>query len=409
MSAGDHEARLERRLERERAIRREAEAIAEGATRRLYELSERLKHSESELRMREAQLEEAQELAHLGSWSWDVLADAVAWSDELYRIYGVEPTAFAATYEGLLALVHPDDRDLVRDAVERSLVAAEPFEFDHRILRPDGEERWVHGRGQVVTDADGKPTRMFGTAQDITARRRVDESLRQFIAIASHELQSPLAPIVGLTQTLLMRWGSITEQEKIRFVEAIRRQASRLSRLAGELLTLSRLEAGALEVNPEVVDVTTVLRRVAADAPDGRGVGFRCPGTLLARADQSLLEQILVNYLDNACKYGADPIVLEADDAGDFVEVRVRDEGEGVPPVFVPRLFDRFTQAHPARQVRGSGLGLSIVRGLARAQGGEVWYEPNRPKGACFGVRLPKPGVEVADGDHDRHRSADRR
>jgi signal transduction histidine kinase len=110
-------------------------------------------------------------------------------------------------------------------------------------------------------------------------------------------------------------------------------------------------------------------------------------------ADPNHFRQIVTNFLTNALKYGRTPIQVEAAVSDGTVEVRVRDQGEGVPEDFVPRLFEKFAQAPGVAQAhRGTGLGLSIVRGLARAQGGDAWYEPNEPRGSCFGVRLPRAG-----------------
>ena len=115
-----------------------------------------------------ALLGEAQGVAHIGSWEWHVPSDEVAWSRELYRLYGLRPGGFPANYEGLLSYVHPEDRDAVDRTLRRALVDHAPFSFEHRVVRHDGATRIVHGRGQVETDDSGNPVRIFGTAQDVT-------------------------------------------------------------------------------------------------------------------------------------------------------------------------------------------------------------------------------------------------
>lgn len=126
----------------------------------------------------EAQLAEAQQLAHVGSWDWDIANDRVTWSDETYRIYGLEPKSAPVTYEVYHGLVHADDRDLVSEHVQRSLTTGEPFDYEHRIVRPDGAVRLLNARGRVVRGANGKPVRMFGTGQDITEWRMAEIALR---------------------------------------------------------------------------------------------------------------------------------------------------------------------------------------------------------------------------------------
>jgi PAS domain S-box-containing protein len=122
-------------------------------------------------------LREVQQLARVGSWEWDVLSDTVVWSEELYRIYGVSPRDFRATYEGFLKHLHPDDRERVREIVGRAYRTGEPFEYDHRVVSPDGSVRLVHARGRVEMDGAGRAVRMVGTCQDITELKRTAEAL----------------------------------------------------------------------------------------------------------------------------------------------------------------------------------------------------------------------------------------
>ena len=129
-------------------------------------------------------LGEAQGVAHIGSWEWHVPSDEVAWSRELYRLYGLKPGGFPADYAGLLSYVHPEDRDAVDSTIRKALVDHSPFSFEHRVVRHDGATRVVHGRGQVETDDSGDPVRVFGTAQDVTDQRRTQEQFRQLVESA---------------------------------------------------------------------------------------------------------------------------------------------------------------------------------------------------------------------------------
>jgi PAS domain S-box-containing protein len=129
-------------------------------------------------------LGEAQGVAHIGSWEWHIPSDEVAWSRELYRLYGLRPGGFPATYAGLLSYVHPEDRDSVDRTLRGALVDHAPFSFEHRVVRHDGATRIVHGRGQVETDDRGEPVRMFGTAQDVTDQRRTQEQFRGLVESA---------------------------------------------------------------------------------------------------------------------------------------------------------------------------------------------------------------------------------
>jgi PAS domain S-box-containing protein len=159
-------------------------------------------------------LEQAQRSAQLGSWEWDIRANQVTWSKEMFRVYGREPGSVDVSYETFLELVHPDDREMVRRSVEHAFQTHEPFAFDHRVVWPDGAVRWLHGRGRVVTDAEGKAVRMVGSGQDITERRRASEAQR-LLAEASEALASStdygvtLSTVANLAVRSLADWCSV--------------------------------------------------------------------------------------------------------------------------------------------------------------------------------------------------------
>jgi diguanylate cyclase (GGDEF)-like protein/PAS domain S-box-containing protein len=155
-----------------------ATALAEANVALEAEIRER-RLVEDELRESRSRLAEAQQIAHVGSWEWDVETNRVSWTDELYRMYGVAPGQFQGTFEGFLSCVHPEDRTLVTNAVQASIASRSPFEFEHRVIRPDGDIAVLQGRGRIITDADGRVIRLIGSGQDITESRNVEERLRQ--------------------------------------------------------------------------------------------------------------------------------------------------------------------------------------------------------------------------------------
>jgi two-component system, chemotaxis family, CheB/CheR fusion protein len=143
----------------------------------MLDITER-RQAEEELQKSQSLLSEAEEIATMGSWEWDVLSSSLYWSPSLYRIYGASPAEFKATYENFLALVHPDDREMVQQHVQRALEDHQPFTFIHRIVRPDGAVRVLQARGQVTVDEEDQPVRMVGTGQDITDRKAIEDALR---------------------------------------------------------------------------------------------------------------------------------------------------------------------------------------------------------------------------------------
>jgi PAS domain S-box-containing protein len=157
-----------------RLVRENGTPVAvEGIAR---DISER-RRAEEDLRRTQESLTKAQEIAHLGSWDWDIVANELRWSDEIFRIFGLQPQGFGATYEAFLERVHPEDRDPVQRAVEASLAGERPYSIEHRVVRPDGSERIVHEQAEVSFDGEGRPVRMLGTVLDITERKRAELAL----------------------------------------------------------------------------------------------------------------------------------------------------------------------------------------------------------------------------------------
>ena len=144
----------------------------------VYDVTERREAAEV-LRKSEARLAEAQRLAHLGGWEWDIRTDEISWSDEVYRIYGLAPRSFVPSFERFMEVVHPDDKVLISGAIGGALTSCKPYELEHRIVRPDGEVRWVHRRAEVVRGEGGEPLRMIGTVHDITEREETARALKE--------------------------------------------------------------------------------------------------------------------------------------------------------------------------------------------------------------------------------------
>lgn len=152
--------------------------------------TEELSSAYERLAGRERQLAEAQELAHIGSWEWDIRPNLVTWTDELYRIFGLEPQSVAVTYESFLERVHPEDRSAVAATVQQALRDHQPFQFDRRILLEAGTVKWVQGRGRVIVDRDGRAVKMAGTAQDISERKRAEDNSHRLKEVERRQRQA---------------------------------------------------------------------------------------------------------------------------------------------------------------------------------------------------------------------------
>lgn len=382
---------------------------------RVVERTATLRQAYEALQNSEALLADAERIAGLGSWGWDMPGDQVRWSEQLYRIYGVDPGSFRATFAGFLQLVHPEDRARVEHAVRQAAETAQPFEFEHRIVRPDGEVRLMHARGHVVTDPAGRAVRMAGTGQDVTAQRRAAEAVEQlkelerlkdmdhfrtqFLNVAAHELSTPLTPL--LLQLAILRdpaVGPLNEAQR-HSVDILERNVERLAKLVQDTLEAARLQAHRLGVEPRPMDLAVaVAEAVEAFREPARRAGVaveaRLDGPVQVLADPARVHQVLMNLLGNAWKFtpagGRVTVSCAAeDDAG---VVRVADTGAGFSPGDGGKLFEPFAQLPEAASARteGTGLGLYLCRGIVELHGGRMWAEsPGPGQGATLGFTLP--------------------
>ncbi|WP_068922941.1 sensor histidine kinase [Planobispora rosea] len=231
--------------------------------------------------------------------------------------------------------------------------------------------------------------------------RRANALRDHLVAVVSHELRSPLTAVRGFLEIIDENPGLPPERAR-QMIARSQILLARLTMLTEDLLTTPGLEAGQLPVNPVPVNLREALTECAVLFPEA-SITVDCPDGPPARVDPLRLQQIVGNYVRNALKYGRPPVVLEARFGADAVDIRVRDHGTGVPPEFVPRLFDRFSRADDdrVRSTAGVGLGLSIVASLAEAHGGRAWYDSSSGPGACFVVTLP-----LTQGPEEEHLNA---
>ena len=207
---------------------------------------------------------------------------------------------------------------------------------------------------------------------------RLDELKLNFVALASHELRTPATSVYGVLATLVGRGDELSPERRAELLQVGYEQADRLRRLLEELLDLSRLDGGAISVDPVPLGLRTTLQEIAAGAvADPSEVRLDIPPDLVAVADRTIIERVVTNLLVNAARYGTAPIVLAAEQRDRQLRISVEDSGTGVPAELLPRLFERFARGDGAS---GSGLGLAIARAYARAHGGDLVYERARPR-----------------------------
>jgi two-component system phosphate regulon sensor histidine kinase PhoR len=297
--------------------------------------------------------------------------------------------------------------EMIRDAELDELLAAasssdEPVSRTLSVRHPSRRTLRVH-----AVRFPARAARRLGTVavfHDISDFAQLDKVRRDFVANASHELRTPLTAIRGFAETLLSG-GDLSEEERHSYLEVMDRHARRLGNLVDDLLALSSIERGGEGLTCTRVDTAVLARALIRDAGSlfaekNIDVQLESQGPALAWADPQAVEQILTNLLDNAVKYTAEGgrISVSTEEDGDFVRVRVRDTGIGIPESDLGRIFERFYRVDKARsrELGGTGLGLSIVKHLVQQLGGEISVESEVGKGSLFSFTLPSVGPQDA-------------
>jgi len=338
----------------------------------------------------ERELAEAQELARVGSWSWDIDSGRITWSDELYRLFDLEPGTREFDFDGYVELLHPADRELTRHVVEKAYATGEPFSFQHRVLLPNGMTRWLLGRGRVIADTGGSPTRMVGTAQDVTERRQIDQLRDTILAAVSHELRTPLTAIVGFAVTMKER--ALDGAQRATALDTLLEQALKLERLLGDLLDLDRLRHGF--VRPAVIDtdIARLVEQVAAAHANGTHPIALHTEPAPASVDAAKVERMVDNLIANAIRHtpAGTPVDISVEAREDGVVIAVDDAGPGVASDERETIFEPFSRGADVGAAAGTGVGLSLVAQFAALHGGRVWVEDSPAGGASFRVFLPR-------------------
>jgi signal transduction histidine kinase len=355
-----------------------------------------------------------------GFWEWDVISGQLMWTEAIFRQHGLEPIGEPPAYAAYLDTIHPDDRAAFESAIGAAMDGADGFELDFRVIWPDGSVHWTHGAGRLFRDEVGNPVRMIGTGQDITERRRISderdrlladerrarEFREAFVDVISHELRTPITTIMGLAQILARPGRGHVDADRCALLEDVRAESERLHRLVEDLLVLSRIERGRLEIEPEPLEPRRLLSRVIAH--ESRELPSITVETDFERdlpivaGEATYVEQIVRNLLRNAAKYTpmGSHVVVSARHAEGMVEVRVSDDGPGIPAGSIDRVFELFYRdPQSARSVAGSGIGLFVCAALVDAMGGRIWAT-HRPQGGAevgFSLRTLEP--DPADSD----------
>jgi PAS domain S-box-containing protein len=379
----------------------------------------RIDQQTAELRNYAGQLREAQRLAKLGFWESDMKHHKYYWSEEIYTILGLDPATYAPQPDWILKIVHPEDLVAVKATIKASFHSQSFIPIEHRIIRPDGGIRHVLVQGEAKETEANRVTWALGTMMDITERKLAEldlqraketaelanETKSRFLANMSHELRTPLNAIIGYSEMLLEDAEQAGDASTVADLRKIISAGRHLLAVISDILDLSKIEAGKMDLILETFAVEDLIGEiVAALKPQIRKKGIRLrvavdPTLTDITTDPVRLRQCLLNLMSNAVKFTEDgeiAVTVDREPAPDreWLSFRVSDTGIGMSEDQVARIFDAFSQAdvHISARYGGTGLGLAIVRELCALMGGEVRIASAPGTGSAFTLRLPRNG-----------------
>lgn len=347
----------------------------------------------------------------MGVWRWDLDTDALELDEPLCALLGAVSNEEVSTGEAFFSRVHPNDRDTVREQAKNAGENETPYEAEFRIVLPDGSIRWLAGLGSRVRGVQDNSIHMVGVNYDITARKQLEEDLSaairvadrssraksEFLANMSHEIRTPLTVILGYVDILSRR---TTDPDQLECVETIGRNGNFLLEVVNDVLDLSKIEAGKVEIHRSrfrtdefLVDVIDLIKIRANNKGLALELDFDGSICETIESDPKRLRQILFNLLGNAIKFTeAGKITLAVKLLKDqrLLQLKVIDTGIGIAPEQQTRIFSPYAQAEGSdrEHTEGSGLGLVITRRLARMLGGGIRVESEVGKGSTFTVTV---------------------
>jgi PAS domain S-box-containing protein len=384
-----------------------------------------LKLMQTKLKQSEKRLAEAQKMAHLGNWEWDIQSDQLNWSDEIFRIMEVDTENFIPSLNSFFNLVHPQDRRKVRRAIRNSLVQRKPYSIEHRIETQKGKVKILHEMGDVIRNRQGRPVRMVGTVQDISQRSQMEKYLRKTHKMEalgtlaggiSHDLNNILMPIVLNTELAL--WQIPDDSPVKDYLKQVLTAAKRGKELVNQVVSFSRQKPDEMKVIHLIPLIKEAMRLLRASAPAGIDIQTRYHAENdKVYGNPTQIHQVLMNLCSNAVQAfdderGKMEIVLESirlDEnikkrypelsGGGYLKLSVTDNGSGISGKIIDKIFDPFFTTKKAGD--GSGMGLAVVNGIVSKHKGIVNVYSEEKKGSTFNVYFPELDGEMPEKEKE--------
>ncbi len=406
----DDEVRMHREHLQEEVTKRTLE-LEHAYDQLMNELNER-KRAEQALLMSESRLEEAQHIAHIGSWEWNMEDASVTWSDEAFRIFGAEPDSFKPNHQEVLKSIHPDDLLIRKNAVKEAIAKRSSYTIDYRIIRVDSTVRYIHEQAVVVINKQGEPSQLIGTMQDITEQRRLEEQLRQSQKMEAigqlaggiaHDFNNILTAIIGYGTLMKMKMSN--DDPLVSNVDNILDASDKAATLTQSLLAFSRkqlMKLAPADLNQIIRKIEKLLIRIIGEDIELQAV--LTERDLTAMVDSGQIEQILMNLVTNArdampdggtltiktelfMVTGASFLPAPLLSTESYALISISDSGIGMDKEIQERIFEPFFTTK--EMGRGTGLGLAIVYGIISQHNGRITVYSEPGEGTTFRIYLP--------------------
>ncbi len=376
------------------------------------DVTERVRSEEAQ-RSSELRLHEALQAGKMGTWEWDMVTNALIWSAETERLFGLPVGAFAGTYQAYQRFLHPEDREVVQELITKAIYNRSPYDSEHRIVLQNGAVRWIGGKGQAFYDQQGRPIRMLGTVADITDRKRLEQQVLQVQKMDSigrlaggvaHDFNNFLCVILLFAELVEMELAE--DSPLLTNVRHIQDAATRANNLTSQLLAFARRQVSAAKVvfpNEVITEMSRILTPLIGEDIELTTLLKADVGSI--KADPSQIEQVLVNLVVNArdAIVGGGKISIRTDNAtltghfpgeemtvvpGEYVLIMVSDTGTGLTEEAKRHLFEPFFTTKGMG--RGTGLGLATVYGIVKQNNGYILFDGDDGGGTTARVYLPR-------------------
>jgi PAS domain S-box-containing protein len=351
--------------------------------------------------------QQIQRMSHLGNWTWDVSNNQVTWSDELYNIYGLDKDSFKATFEGYLELLHPDDRAVTQQTIINALHSQQDVMFEERIVRPNGEMRYLQSWAAVTVDSKGKPVKMFGACLDITRRKKseserlllieeltkINKDLKQFSYITSHNLRGPVTNLISMVD--LIETSDIQNERTLQLIQGFSTSTHQLNETLNDLINIlivksnTNLEIESLEFAKVFEKVQQSIHSLIVESRAEILTDFT-PAPFVP-FNQAYLESIFLNLLTNAVKYASPDrplkIIIKSTVNQGKTQLKFSDNGLGMNMNKVKdRIFGLHQRFH--NHPDSKGIGLYLTHSQVTALGGSITVESIENEGTTFTINF---------------------